>query len=306
MPAQTPRILDTANVFRDPADAWELGGDEAELLDYGRRRMAAFPRRPHDWDDLPEAATVALRAALGPFELDDALLVPRTPRPTGTSRLAWVVTPTAVLAAGAEAVGYWVDSPDGGAVVGRLPFGDIAALVDRTVLLYGRLEIVGVSRSIVLRYNTVSRQFVRDLVLEVRRSFWPGVETADAGPGPHDVPLKWTNVLLSADMLPHGPQPRVVVARVVDSRQPPRHQGLAVLTPNELQLAIEPAGNLELGIYGVDLVVVPRTRILGLISAPLGLRVRVAVPDGEVELRVPAHADLASAAAAVLGPLVDG
>ena len=306
MPAQTPRILDiNKDDLREPPEPWELGGGETELLDYGRRRMAAFPRRPDDWDDLPAAATTALRAALGPFELEDALLVPRTPRPTGTSNLAWVITPTAVLAVGTDAVAYWVDSRGGGAVVGRIPFTDIAAIADRTVLLYGRLEIVGSSQSIVLRYNTVSRKVVRDLLHEVRRSFWPGVQTVGAGPDPRDVPIKWTNVLLSADLQPIGPEPRVVVAGVVDRPKPPPYQGIAVLTPSELQLAIEPLGQGGMGTYGVDLLVVQRSRVLGLAAAPAGLRLRVTAAGGEVELRVRAAKDLAYAAAATIGPLVD-
>jgi hypothetical protein len=307
MPQTPPRLVDiTREELREPPDPWEIQGAEADLSDFSRRRMAAYPRQPSGWDDFPESAAVALRASVGPFGIGDTLLVPRTPRPTGFGELSWVITPTAAVAVGEDSVAYWVDSASGGGVVARIPLDEIAALVDRTVLLYGRLEIVGAGQSIVIRYNTVSRQFVRGLMRGIRRSFWPGVETAPAGPEPETLTHKWANIARSPDMLPNGPEPRVLVAGSIAGPKPVKHAGIGALTPTELLLSIEPATGGGIARYGVDLVVAPRARVRSVEPVPAGVRLSVATAAGDVELTVSVDPVLRAGIAQAIVPALAG
>ena len=63
-----------------------------------------------------------------------------------------------------------------------LPLAGVVAVLDRSVLLHGRLELVGPEPSIIVRYNTVGRPELRELLLPVRTSSQP---VATALPGGH-------------------------------------------------------------------------------------------------------------------------
>lgn len=306
MPALLIRTVDVGRPdMRDPADPWELTGGAADLVDFTRRRMAAYPRRPTDWDDMPPAAADALRAVLGPIDVADVLLVPRTPRPTGYGELTWVVAPAAALGVGAREIALWIDGWGRDGIAARIPLEEIAGYADLRVLLYGRLEIIGASASIVIRYNTVSSEFVRAVLRTIRRSFGPPIPTAAAGPAPQELPLKWTNVVTSVDVWPEGRSAAVVVPGSVTGRKI-AHAGVAVLSPTELVLACEPSGGPTMSHYGVDTIVLPRGRIAGIAADTRGIRVTLATAAGHVEVAVPVDAVLGEGVVAGIAPRVAG
>jgi hypothetical protein len=299
------RVLDvTRDDLNEPPDAWEIPGTEADLRDFTRRRLSAYARRPDSFDDLPEGALSELRDAAGALGLEDMVLVPRSPRMTGPGPNAWALTPTSVLAVGDAAVALWVEAPGRPGIVARIALGDVAACIDRTILLYGRLEIAGPDGSIVLRYNTVGRDQVRALLLGVRRSYWPPAPPPLPGIGanPEALPYKWRVLLGSTDTWPRGPEPRVVAAGDLVSSKAAVRRGVAVLGSTELLVATEPVARQGQAAYGVDLVAVPRSRLLALDGAPSGLRLSVGAVSVREEVRVPAHPSLVAATLATFGP----
>jgi hypothetical protein len=299
-------VVDTTHdELFEPAEPWEVPGNEEDLRRYTARRLGAYVQRPRDASELPAGALADLEAVLGPLELGDVVLLPRTPRPTGVGELRWVVTPTSVLGVGERAVALWVDEP-AARVVARLPFDEVAAVIDRTILLLGRLEIVGRTTSIVLRYNTVGREVVREALGELRRSFWPptGLPSEPTGVRRETLPFKWRTLLGSADILVSGPERLIVAAGALTDPRAWSRNGVAALSATELLIATEPTGDSRRANYGVDLVMVPRSRLHGLTASGAALRVSVTVDGSPVELWIGAEATLAEAADSVLGPLI--
>ncbi len=294
------RVLDLhQNELSDPEERWETPGVEADLRTYASLRRAAYPLLPAKFEgNLPDRAVADLEEAVGTLRPGDVVMVPRTPRPIPGGD--WAVTPTSVLGIGADAVALWVDEP-AACVVTSIPFRDVAAVLDLTVLLYGRLEIVGPQRSIVLRYNTVGRDEMRAMTLAVRRGFAAIAGTQVAGgPAPEDLPHKWMAVLKSREAQPRGREPRLVIAGNTQEREETVRNGVATLTTSELLIAVEPEVPGGVGMYGVDLVAVPRTRLASAEPGDRELIVDVAMAGGTVRLRVPAHPALASALAAAV------
>jgi hypothetical protein len=287
----------------DPPEPWEGRGNEADLHAYTARRLAAYAHRPRSPRDVPVGALEALTAAIGHLDGDDLIVIPRTPRPVGTGPNLWVVTPTSVLAVGERALALWVDVPGPG-IVAVIPFDEIAAMVDRTILLLGRLEITGSGGTIVIRYNTVGRELMRTALVEVRRSFWPPSLPADpAGVRPEQLPHKWMALLRSPDMLPNGDDRLLAAAGALDD---PRqlHDGIAALSATELLIATEPASADGPGHYGVDLVVVPRPRLIRLETTPSTVVATVTVHGTPIMLPIEVSPSLAAAVQAILVPAV--
>jgi len=285
----------------DPAEPWEGPGNEEDLRAYTARRLGSYAHRPRSPQDVPVGALEALRAALGKLGGEDLVILPRTPRITGAGESMWVVTPTSVLAVGDSAIALWVDAPAPG-IVAMLPFDEVAAIVDRTILLLGRLEIIGPDRSIVVRYNTVGRELMRRAIVEVRRSFWPpALPPAATGVRPEQLPHKWMALLRSSDMLPAGPDGLLAAAGALgDPRQV--HNGIAALSSTELLLATEPATADGPGHYGVDLVVLPRPRLAGLEVDDASVVAAVTVGGRPVRVPIAVSPSLAEAVRTTLVP----
>lgn len=304
--ADTARIIDLRrDGLADPPEPWELPAGPADLAAYASLRRAAYALVPADLCSpvIPDGALAALEASVGAIEPGSLMLLPRTPRTAGPRR--WVVTPACVVGIGADAVALWIDRPVGGIAV-RLPFTEVAAIVDLTVLLLGRLEVVGPDASIVLRYNTVGRDEVRSGLLAIRRG-WPSggdVHGAPAGPRPEDLPHKWMAALRSTEMLPGGPEPRLVAAGALADPRAARRNGLITLSSAELLVVTEPSTPGGSGAYGTDLVALPRSRLTALSGAKDGLEAVVSTGSREVRLRIPAHPSLVAAAVSTIGPAV--
>ena len=307
-PPVAMRVIDLARSgLNDPADPWETPGTEADLRAYGSMRRAAYAFIPADFasPELPEGAVDTLAAAVGPLTPGSVILLPQTPRSIGPKD--WVVTPACVLGIGADALALWVAGPHGG-IAARIPFAEVVAVIDLTVLLFGRLEIVGPEGSIVLRYNTVGRAEIRAALEVVRRSWASGaaVRGAPAGPSPDALPHKWMALLRSGEVAPRDTEPRLVAAGDVANPRASRRNGLAVLCRTEFTTVTEPDLAAGLGGYGMDLVAIPRVRLASLSAAKDGLEVRVEAGRADVALRIPAHASLVTATAARIWPAVTG
>jgi hypothetical protein len=286
----------------DPAEPWEGPGDEADLRAYTARRLASYAHRPRSPQDVPVGALEALTDVLGHLAGDDLVILPRTPRVVG-GRGMWVVTPASVLGVGDRAMALWVDGRGAG-VVAVIAFDEIAAIVDRTILLLGRLEVIGAGRSIVVRYNTVGRHLVRNALAEARRSFWPpAVPPTAAGVRPEQLPHKWKALLHSSDILPHGPDGLLVAAGALGDPRAPRN-GVAALSSTELLIATEPTLAGESGHYGVDLVVLPRPRLRALTTAQSMVIATVDVAGQPVQVPIEVSPSLAVAVEATLVPAV--
>jgi hypothetical protein len=304
--AAPSRILDLRRKgLADAPEPWELPGDAADLKAYGSLRRAAYAFIPADLrsPELPGGAVETLAASVGALQPGSVILLPRTPRSVGPR--SWVVTPACVLGIGADALALWVGAPVDG-VVARIPLAEVAAIVDLTVLLFGRLEIVGPEGSIVLRYNTVGREEIRSALAAIRRS-WPSPgepRGTPAGPRPEDLPHKWMALLRSREMLPGGPQARLVAAGAVADPKATRRNGLATLSGTELLVVTEPDTPGGSGAYGTDLVAVPRARLAHLSVTRDRIEAVVASGRGEVRLRIPAHPTLAAAVGFAIAPAV--
>jgi hypothetical protein len=287
----------------DPPEPWEGPGDEEDLRAYTARRLAAYAHRPRSPKDVPAGALEALNAVLGKLTGEDLIIVPRTPRPVGVGPDLWVVTPTSVLAVGERALALWVDRPGPG-IVAVIPFDEVAAIVDRTILLLGRMEIHGADRSIVVRYNTVGRELMRSALVEIRRSFWPpSLPPSATGVRPEQLPHKWMALLRSSDMLPNGPDGLLAAAGTLDD---PRqvHNGIAALSSTELLVATEPASEAGPSHYGVDLVVLPRPRLTALATDRASVTATVTVRGLPVRVPVAVSPSLAAAVHATLVPAI--
>lgn len=286
----------------DPAEPWEGPGNEEDLRAYTARRLASYAHRPRSPQDVPPGALEALTSVLGHLAGEDLVILPRTPRVVG-GRNTWVVTPASALGVGDRAMALWVDGPGAG-VVAVIAFDEIAAIVDRTILLLGRLEVIGAGRSIVVRYNTVGRHLVRNALAEARRAFWPpGLPPAATGLRPEHLPHKWMALLHSSDILPHGPDGLLIAAGALDDARVPRI-GVAALSSTELLIATEPMTVGESGHYGVDLVVLPRPRLTGLSTTRSTVIATVDVAGRPVQVPIEVSLSLAAAVETTLVPAV--
>jgi hypothetical protein len=177
--------------------------------------------------------------------------------------------------------------------------------MDLNVLLLGRLEIVGESGSFVVRYNAVNRPDLRDMLLPLRRSFTVASRTMlRTSLTARDLPYKWLNVVQSADAQPAGYEDVLLVAGGVDEPKPRAGGGVAVMTSRELVVATDPTPYSKEAAYGVDVVAVPRTRVLSLGGTRdiVEVRIRAHIPT---VLWLSVDAELAEQVRSVLGPTLD-
>ena len=189
-PDSAPRRQEAARIIRagsreatDAAEPWERPATPDDLAELSTKRFERLPHRPASLADIPDAALAALRPVVGDVPLEHVFVIPRAARTVGVERAEWVVAPTEVVAIGGDRMAIWVDDPAGPRVRGVIPFRDVVAILDRTILLYGRLEIIGSEASIVVRYNTVGQPDLRALLLPIRRAFTtdPGAAAGRGG-----------------------------------------------------------------------------------------------------------------------------
>ena len=106
-----------------------------------------------------------------------------------------------------------------------------------------------------MRYNTVGRPELRELLLPVRTSSQPAATALPEGLGqdPATLPHKWMALLRSTDVLPAGPDRLVVAAGDPWNIRPQLHDGVAVLSSRELLVATDPTPDAQMAHYGHDL-----------------------------------------------------
>lgn len=236
-----------------------------------------LPFRPEGREDVPGRAWGQLEATCGELNLERILVLP----PFGTRptfrRQVWA--PTRVLAVGSLAIGLWTDEGEAADRLEYLPLADVLAIDDRTVLLNGRLTVVGPTSRMVVAYNTTARTHLRDSIAWLRRAVagsavpvretfvWMAASEARRDRPRSELPHKWAYILNRRDDLridPVGQEMVAVgdVAEIGHSRGPAT--GIALLGPRELVIAAEPSEWLDVSRYGVDLTVVPRSRLSGI------------------------------------------
>lgn len=289
----------------DPAESWELPATLADLEELSTKRFERLPHRPASLAEIPPGAVAALGPVVGEMPMEHVFVIPRAARSVGAGRADWVLAPTEVVAIGRDRIAIWIDDPAGARVRAVIPFADIVAVLDRSILLYGRLEIIGPGASIVVRYNTVGQPELRGLLLPLRRSFEPVATPVPEASGrdPGSMPHKWMAVLHSSDVRIRGREPMLVAAGDLDNPMPQLHNGVAVLTPAELVIATDPTPDAQAAQYGVDLLIVPRALVTGLAGTGSGLEIAVGATANPVHVRIDAHPSLVADAVRMLGPL---
>ena len=290
----------------DPPEPWEVPATPADLEELSTKRFERLPHRPASPVEVPPDAAAALEAVVGELVMERTFVIPRAARTVGRERADWVVTPTEVIAVGRERIATWTDDPAGARIRAVIPFGEIVAILDRTILLYGRLEIIGPQESVVIRYNTVGQPELRALLLPLRRSFepLPGALPESSGRDPGSMPHKWMSVLHSSDVRVRGREPMLVAAGDLDNPVPQLHTGVAVLTAAELVVATDPTPDAQTAQYGVDLLIAPRALVADVSGSDGGLSVTIRTLPRPVVVRIDAHPSLAADAARLLGPLL--
>ncbi len=298
-------IRASARETLDPAERWELPATPADLEELSTRRFERLPHRPANLAEVPPGAAAALGPVVGEIPMERVFVIPRAARSVGTGRADWVTSPTEVVAIGRDRIAVWIDDPAGAHVRAMIPFTDVVAVLDRTILLYGRIEIIGPEGSIVVRYSTVGQPELRDLLLPLRRSFAPVASPVPdaSGRDPGSMPHKWMAVLHSSDVRDRGREPMLVAAGDLDNPTPQLHNGVAVLTAAELVVATDPTPDAQAAQYGVDLLIAPRALVIGLAGTGGALEVRIGATPHPVAVRIDAHPSLVADAVRLLGPL---
>ncbi len=290
----------------DPAEPWEVPATPADLEELSTKRFERLPHRPASLAEIPPGALAALGPVVGDMPLEHVFVIPRAARSVGIEHADWVLAPTEVVAIGRDRIAIWIDDPAGARVRAVIPFTDVIAVLDRTILLYGRLEIIGREASFVVRYSTVGQPELRGLLLPLRRSFEPVATPLPEASGrdPGSLPHKWMAVLHSSEVRVRGREPMLVAAGDLDNPAPQLHNGVAVLTAAELVVATDPTPDAQDAHYGVDLLIAPRALLAGLARTEGGLEVSVGATPLPVGVRIDAHPSLADDALRLLGPLI--
>ena len=298
------RVGDRATA--EPAEPWELPAHPADLEELSTKRFERLPHRPASLAEIPPGASAALAPVVGEVPMEHVFVIPRAARSLGIETADWVIVPTQVMAIGRDRIAVWIDDPAGARVRAIMPFTDIVAVLDRSILLYGRLEIIGPEGSIVVRYSTVGQPELRELLLPLRRSFKPVAAPVpeDSGRDPGSLPHKWMAVLHSSDVRVRGREPMLVAAGDLDNPRPQLHNGVAVLTAAELVVATDPTPDARDPHYGVDLLVVPRALVTGLTGTGARLEITVGAPRFLLDLQIDAHQSLVADAVRLLGPRI--
>jgi hypothetical protein len=289
----------------DPAEPWEVPATQADLEELSTKRFERLPHRPASLAEIPPGAAAALEPVVGEMPMEHVFVIPRAARSVGIERSDWVLSPTEVVAIGRDRIAVWIDEPAGPRVRAVIPFSDVVAVLDRSILLYGRLEIIGPEASLVVRYNTVGQPELRGLLLPLRRSFGrvPDALAEASGRDPGSLPHKWMSVLHSSDVRVRGREPMLVAAGDLDSQRPQLHDGVAVLTAAELVVATDPTPDARSAQYGVDLLIVPRALVTGMAGSGGRLGITVGATPHPVDVWIDAHPTLVADAVRLLGPL---
>jgi hypothetical protein len=256
----------------DPAETWELPFSASEGGSYFRERRGSYPVTPRRAEDVPAGAMESLAETCGVEDLHQVFIIPLAVRSTGV-RGRNVISPRSVLALGSRAVGLWTEKPQPGVRV-VITLDELAAVEDRTILLYGRLSFLSPGQSLRIRYNMVARGGLERALLELRRRL-----TGPARPIPQEslgtppLPFKWKVLLQTLPVrLDADSSVAFRFAAVPEKarRAAPRGQ-LIVLNPWELVFLCEPAGASSR--YGVDSFIVPRARVTDLRTNAGGVEV---------------------------------
>lgn len=240
-----------------------------------RRRYAQFmavrPSRPERLADVPAAALDALAPVCGDVALDRLFLVPGTIRQTGNGQS--VFAPGRVLAFGESVVAVWIEV---GEVIAS-PIAELAAIDDRTILLHGRLRLIGRSATVAIRYNVVARDELAESIAWLRgrmttpnepvepRLLW--IDRTHRTEEPLGLPYRWRFLLQDRSIRWNPAEPAVVAAgdlADIVAGGPRAAGGIAVLDSRELVIATEPTDWSGPDRYGVDRLIVPRDRLRGL------------------------------------------
>jgi hypothetical protein len=312
----------SAREIVDPPEPWEVPVARHEAARIGDRGLAGHPYRPSRREDVPEGATEALARVCGPLSLTSLFVVPRTSRWIDEFGRRSFVTPTEVLGFGESALAMWID--DGGeGFVRSIPLERLAAIDDRHILLYGRLALVAADDRLVVRYNTVARPELLQNLLDVRRRaattnfstgsslVWPdGRQEGVTEASRRRLPYKWANLLASTDVRIDPAAPATVAvgwfAEAKRWRSAPA-AGIAVLSPRELVVAVEPGGDEAQMRYGFELLSVSRERLRSLSFDGRILTVRAVVGNadsGQTSVSRPLSAHLAAAMRQAFGEAV--
>ncbi len=235
------------------------------------RSLPGRPFRPSRTQDVPAQALAALEPVCGPLALARLFVVPRTTRLVDPTHC--VVTPAKVVGFGETVVAVWVDDGPEGRVL-SLAIDRVAAVEDRTILLYGRLRLIAADAHLAIRYSTVSRDDLVPNVCRLRRrmattamaseSGFLWLDPLDQGLPQSALPHKWRVVLDYPTVRPDPDEPAAVAVgnlTAVRRGRTRRPSGLAVLGSRELVIANEPSEYLDADRYGVDLLAVPRDRL---------------------------------------------
>lgn len=254
----------------DPMEPWEIPVLKRDRYKIDRS-LPGRPFRPSQTQDVPEPALATLVAVCGPLELARLFVVPRTTRLIDPTHC--VITPAKVVGFGESVVAVWVDDGPEGRML-SLPIARLTAIEDRTILLYGRLRLIAADKQLVIRYNTVSRDDLRQDICWLRRRTATKVLPSESGflwLDSHNrelpqsaLPHKWRVVLDFPTVRPDPDEHAMIaVGDLAEISRGRRRQpsGLAVLGSRELVIANEPSEYLGADRYGVDLLAVPRERL---------------------------------------------
>jgi hypothetical protein len=290
----------------DPAEPWERPADQEVLRELSTRRFERLPHRPATMAEVPDGALADLKDIVGDVGLERLFVIPRSSRMAGPEHGHWVETAPEVVAVGADTIAIWIRDADGARIRATIRFDDVVAILDRTILLYGRLEIIGPDASLVVRYNTVGQPELRGTLLPARLHATPVRATLPEGLGcdPADLPHKWMALVRSREVMPRGMDSLVVAAGDVANPTPHLHDGVAVLSGTELVVATDPTPDTSLAQYGVDLLVVARSRLRSIGGHGDTLTVTVACTPRDIEIRLAAHPSLVAETTRLLSPLI--
>lgn len=306
-PAATRIVRAAGREEDDPAEPWEVPATAEDLEELSTKRFERLPHRPASLSEVPAGALEQLASVVGAVGPDQLFVIPRSSRALGPGSAQWVLTPTEVIAVGGDKLAVWISDEGGARVRSVLAFDDVAAMLDRTVLLYGRLELIGPDASIIVRYNTVGQPELRSLLLPIRRAAMPDEQLLpEGGRDPSRLPHKWMALLRSKDVLPRGMERLLVATGDLANPAPQLHNGVAVLSGAELVVATDPTPDAGMAQYGVDLLVAARRRVLAIGGADDRLVVTIATATGPVEIHLDAHPTLVAEAKILLAPLVGG
>lgn len=138
------------------SQAWAADWEHIVARDLARHLVpAGDPRcvhRPAELTELPDGAHAALSGSVGRVDLGGSLVVPEAVWPWREWRRRSLYSPLGVAGIGEYGVGLWVLALPAPGVRARVPFGDIAAVEDRTGGLWRAVAVTGASGQLLIRF----------------------------------------------------------------------------------------------------------------------------------------------------------